>query len=102
MMPFRFLASAKHDLDEIVEYYNTEAAGQGDRFAAQVEKLTQNIQRFPSSYVAVSRRVRCASPEDFPYNLFYAVLGEEILVLSIGHQRRHPDYWKERLKDIHG
>lgn len=95
MKPVRLLAGARIELDEIVEYYDAESEGQGFRFAAQIEKLIRNIQRFPLSYVAVSQRIRCASTESFPYNLFYSVLSDEILVISIAHQRRRPRRWDD-------
>ncbi|EHQ04733.1 hypothetical protein Lepil_0021 [Leptonema illini DSM 21528] len=46
-------------------------------------------------YAAVSQRIRCASTESFPYNLFYSVLSDEILVISIAHQRRRPRRWDD-------
>jgi hypothetical protein len=32
----------------------------------------------------------------FPHTVRYEISGNEVTVLAVGHQRRHPRYWKLR------
>ena len=32
----------------------------------------------------------------FPYTVMYEVLGENVIVFAIAHQRRRPGYWQNR------
>ncbi len=42
------------------------------------------------------RRVNCPV---FPYYLAYFIRGEAILIATVAHSARHPDYWKKREVD---
>ena len=37
----------------------------------------------------------------YPYDLIYAVLAEEIVILAVAHHSRQPGYWQERLAGLH-
>jgi len=37
---------------------------------------------------------------DFPYTLIYKPKEDAVYILAVAHQSRHPDYWKERIKDV--
>jgi toxin ParE1/3/4 len=34
----------------------------------------------------------------FRYNVIYAVDGEEIVIVAVAHHRRHPGYWRGRIR----
>jgi len=36
----------------------------------------------------------------FPYTIFYAKIDTVIYIVAVAHHRQHPDYWKDRMKDI--
>lgn len=43
--------------------------------------------------------VRREGVDVFPYGVIYVVQGDEVIVLSYAHERRRPEYWKERLSE---
>ncbi|MBU1775437.1 MAG: type II toxin-antitoxin system RelE/ParE family toxin, partial [Gammaproteobacteria bacterium] len=33
----------------------------------------------------------------FPYSVVYRAKGEHIYIIAVAHQRRHPNYWSDRV-----
>jgi hypothetical protein len=42
--------------------------------------------------------VRRRAVTRFPYHVVYLETGTEIRILAISHDRRKPDYWKDRVR----
>ena len=37
--------------------------------------------------------------DKFPFTVYYRETEDGIHILAVLHQRRHPDYWRDRLRD---
>jgi hypothetical protein len=35
----------------------------------------------------------------FPFSVYYRVLPDDLQILAVKHDKRHPDYWRDRLKE---
>jgi len=97
-MEIRFLETAQIELDEAVEYYNSESYGLGDEFLLEVLKAIEHIRHFPKAWHPFSEDTRRCQLRHFPYGVIYQILNTEVLVIAIAHLHRKPDYWKERIK----
>ncbi|MBI5331078.1 MAG: hypothetical protein HZB71_10755 [Betaproteobacteria bacterium] len=74
-MNVRFLAEADIEFREAARYYEDKAPGLGSPVDDELRKF-------------VLRR--------FPYNLIYAVAGDEVVITAVAHHKRRPFYWGRR------
>ncbi len=97
-MKITFLKPAEKELDDAVEYYESEQEGLGIRFQAEVARSLSRIVRQPLSYQEIGKYSRRCLVHKFPYGVIfhYKVASEEILVVCIAHLHRRPDFWVSR------
>lgn len=97
-MNIAILASAERELDEAVEYYESQQFGLGTRFRNEVILALHRIQLHPQAYPLLSARARRCLVSRFPYGIIYQHKPEShlVLVVAIAHLHRKPDYWQSR------
>lgn len=97
-MNIAILASAERELDDAVEYYESQQFGLGTRFRNEVLLAFHRIQLHPLSYQVLSARARRCLVSRFPYGIIYQYKPESnlVLVVAIAHLHRKPDYWNSR------
>lgn len=78
-------------------FYETEAAGLGDRFTGELKAPLRRIVAFPRAWPPVEPPVRRALVNRFPYLVHYVADEETIVVLGVYHSKRRPISWKGRL-----
>lgn len=98
-MEIRFLEIAQIELDEAVEYYNSESSGLGDSFLLEVLNTIERIRRFPIAWHLFSSITRRCQLRRFPYGIIYQILNTEILIVAVANLHRKPDYWQGRIKE---
>ncbi len=97
-MIIRFLDVAQQELDEAVDYFNSESPGLGDDFLGEMLKALDRIGRHPMAWHPCSTRTRRCLLRRFPYGVIYTVTGEKILVIAVACLHRQPEYWQDRMK----
>jgi len=94
----RFLEIAEIELDQAINWYESQAPGLGNAFLIEVLSAADRIRRFPEAWHPLDEGVRRCRLSRFPYGLIYTVEQGEILVLAVAHLHRRPDYWRDRVK----
>lgn len=97
-MNVRFLAPAQKELDEAVEYYESQLPGLGIQFLSEIREAVENVKRFPHAWHRFSENTRRYRTKRFPYGIIYQFLDHEILIVAIAHLHREPGYWCDRAK----
>ena len=97
-MQVRLLEIAQIELDDSIEYYNTEYAGLGDEFLVEVLFALDRIKNFPQAWHPFTDITRRCLLRRFPYGIIYQILDTEILVVAVANLHRNPNYWKDRIK----
>jgi plasmid stabilization system protein ParE len=94
----RFLKPAEAELDDAIEYYESEQLGLGTRLRNEVLRSLARIAKHPVAYQVLSNRTRRCLIAKFPYGIIYqhSTETDEILVIAIAHLHRKPDYWSSR------
>ena len=92
----RLLISAEQEMFDAACYYELQAVGLGQDFLDTVEMLLRDIVDFPESWPIVLDDIRRRLIRRFPYSLLYRIDPDEIVVLAVMHQKRHPSYWLAR------
>lgn len=96
-MNVRVFAEAKTEISEAADYYEQQQNGLGRAFIEATHVAITQIQTMPQIGACIYKKARRVLLKRFPYAVIYTVHHNEIIVISVMHQHRHPDYWKSRL-----
>jgi plasmid stabilization system protein ParE len=94
--PIALLRAVQGDLRRAARFYENETPGLGRDFVAEVGHAFSLLEQNPEIGVQLRRGARRLLVRRFPYLIIYRNDSDRVLVLAIGHQRRHPDFWLGR------
>jgi plasmid stabilization system protein ParE len=94
-VPVRFLQIAEIELDEAMQWYESQAPGLGEAFLIEVLSAVNRVSLYPEAWHPLDEEVRRCRLNRFPFGLIYTVDNDDILVLAVAHLHRRPD---DRLK----
>ncbi len=98
-MNFRFLTPALSEISDASEYYENEVSGLGIDFIDEVDSTIHRILKYPRAWSKISDEFRHCNLRRFPYTIIYHQPQEnEVLIVSVFHQSRKPNSWKNNLK----
>lgn len=86
----------ERDLHEAGSWYEERRPGLRQAFLGAVETALSRIAENPQLYPAAHLDIRRAALQRFPYGVYYALIGNEIHVLAVVHDARHPSVWRRR------
>ena len=90
--------AVQRDVNEALAYYIQVAPSVVERFSTELDRrlvqILANPKRF--SFLTGHRELRRARLESFPYVVVYRECPEQVFVLTVRHERRHPDYGLRR------
>jgi toxin ParE1/3/4 len=95
-----FLPEADEEFREAALYYEDKSQGLGLAFLSQIKKTITRIRDNPQAASSVGSGVRRKLVPRFPYQIFYAIEGEVLILLAVAHQKRRPNFWKSRIKTM--
>lgn len=87
---FRFHPEARTELRESIRHYETEAAGLGAEFAAEVRQAIERARENPCASASSEAETRREVLQRFPYSLIYLVEGEQIFIILQSHSSEPP------------
>lgn len=96
MIPTAFHPAAEEELIKAATYYELQQADLGKRFLSTVQDSIQRIQINPTLYPLVHLDVRRCLTRTFPFGILFRIRPQQIEIMAVMHQHRHPDYWKNR------
>lgn len=96
-MKVTLAAEAQQELIEGARYYAREGGVElGQAFITEFERTKQLLAGFPQLGVVWRDSIRRLPMRRFPYGVVYCIVGSEIRVLALAHQRRRPGFWRAR------
>lgn len=98
-MRIRLSEAASNELDDACDWFERQQPGLGVRFRNDVREATLQIARTPLLFPVELNDVRRYVMNTFPYTLRYVLRGDEVWVMTVSHQHRHPDYWVDRIQN---
>ena len=98
-MKIRYLPEALAEYQATAAWYEEQSPGSGDDFVAAIERAETAIAARPATWpqwpgAGVGTR-RYLVPS-YMFAIAFRRRGDEIVILSVSHQRRRPGYWFER------
>lgn len=97
-MTFSFHPESEVEFTEAMDYYEGCEPGLGYDFSIEVFTSIQNIVNYPTAWPVIEEDVRRCLVNRFPYGIIYSIEQDGVFILAVMHLRRHPDYWKKRIK----
>jgi hypothetical protein len=98
MRKFRILPSARLEMLDASDFYDSKSEGLGERFLSEVDKGIAVIIEAPKRWPQPYRGFHRYRIDPFPHGIFYKVLKTEIVVVAVADLRRRPGYWLHRWK----
>jgi toxin ParE1/3/4 len=96
MIGYRFLPPAEEEMIEASLFYEARSQGLGFEFLDGVQRLIGLVREHPKLGQSVGGGFRRAVLRRFPFSLIYSEEPSEIVIIAVAHQKRRPDYWRER------
>ena len=89
---------AEKEIEEALEWYESERPGLGVELAVELEKTFRDLFQRPEAWPLWRPEYpyRKRPMERFPYVIFYRVTETEVRVLAVAHAKRKPGYWTRR------
>ena len=87
---------AEAEINEAATFLDFESTGLGRVFLDDVEHAIEVLLSYPEIAPIIKGRVRRKLLQKFPYSIIYSVVGNQIRILAVSHQRRRPFYWRHR------
>lgn len=84
-MEIGFLEIAQIELDETIEYYNSESPGLGDSFLLDALNAIEKIRHFSKAWHPFNSTTRRCQLRRFPYGIIYQTLDTEILIVAVAN-----------------
>lgn len=84
------------DIRAAIKHYTNESAQLGIDFSYEVERAVAWAAENPLAGAPLKRGARRVLLRRFPYQVIYRESPDHIVILAIGHHRRHPDFWLTR------
>ena len=97
MTRFFLTAIAQSDIRSAKRYYESQRPGLGKKFLDRVWERIERILAHPRAARIVEADFRKAKISKFQFYLYYYIDGDAIVIFTVLHERRHPDFWKKRL-----
>ncbi len=94
----RLLFPAEQEMFAAARFYELQVSGLGQDFLDKVELALRELVKSPERWPIVQDDTRRRLIRGFPYSLLYRIDPEEIVILAVMHQKRHPSYWLSRKK----
>ena len=92
----RLLLSAEQEMFDAARYYELQAQGLGQDFLDKVELALHDLANAPERWPIIRDDIRRRPIRRFPNSLLYRSDSDEVVVLAVMHQKRHPSYWLSR------
>ena len=86
------------DLEEAIDWYESETKGLGNHFLFELERCKNKIANNPQHYRIYHKDARRIILTKFPYKIFYRIREETVVVLGIHHGKRSKAFVNRRLK----
>ncbi len=96
MMNLTFHVEAEAEVMEAARYYESRSLGLGASFLDKIENTMEEILATPTTYPLISKEVRQKLIDRFPYSFLYVIEEDLIRVIAVAHQKRRPEYWRNR------
>lgn len=95
-VPVVLSAAAAIDIAEAYTWYEEQRPGLGTELLDNIDQTLALIGEGPHRYPVVMDGVRRALLRRFPYSVYFQIEPNQIWIVGVLHQHRHPLAWRRR------
>ncbi len=95
---FGFHPEARDELRAAIRFYESERSGVGQALLKETRAAISQLLEHPLSGPPEQFGTRAKILPRFPFKLVYLFEAGYVTIIAVAHQRRRPDYWKDRLR----
>lgn len=96
-MKVEYHPAVEAELKEISRYYEDRSPGLGTRFIDEFERQVLAVAAAPERWMVVAGDIRRCLMRRFPYVIYFRQVSQERLRITVvKHERRHPNFGRER------
>lgn len=95
-MRVQFHPAAERELTEAAVYYEHRVPGLGDRFIAEMQRISTLLADRPRLGPKIDEKHRRLALRQFPFSLIYRIDSDVLSIIAVAHKRRRPGYWQPR------
>lgn len=104
-MNFRVLTCVREEIVSAAMWFEVKAAGLGIEFLDLVEAELGKIEADPNSFPAwehnfLDAEIRRVILRRFEYVIYYQIVQEEVVVVSVSHGSRDYESWVKRIRHL--
>ena len=92
----QFHPKARAEFERSALFYDGKFPGLGLEFATEVQIAVAFAFSHPEAGAPVADGFHRVIVRRFPYSIVYRTQGEQLHIIAVAHQRRHPNYWNDR------
>lgn len=86
------------DIDEAIAWYETQKHDLGIDFLLRFYEVSNLLTEHPHLGPIVHEHFRRILMGTFPYAIYYAIEGDDILIIAVWNEKRSQKFLKKRLK----
>jgi len=95
-LPVTFRRAAHAEFIEAAAWYESQRPNLGVEFISEIDRCVALVAEQPQIYVVVYKGIRRITAKRFPYNVYFRVESQRIVVLAVFHGSRDPTIWQRR------
>lgn len=88
----------EEDVFNIIKWYNEQRENLGLEFYEVLLMMYDEICMQPLIFKCIFKQYRKTTTLQFPYNIFFRIDNDKIIVVGVFHQKRKPSLLRKRLK----
>ncbi|MEI6236219.1 MAG: type II toxin-antitoxin system RelE/ParE family toxin [Planctomycetota bacterium] len=92
-----FTSDADDDIAEAFKWYEQRGTGLGEDFLRRIDACVSGIKRYPTANRVVFDTFRRAHVRRFPFEIYYEINAEKVIIHYVFHTAQHPQKWRDRL-----
>jgi plasmid stabilization system protein ParE len=95
----RYIPEALAEYEAAAAWYDDQSPGAGDDFADAIERAELLLAETPRTWPrwpGARPGVRRYLIPGLLYSIAYEIVGDDVVILAVAHQRRRPGYWFKR------
>ena len=96
-MRLLYRPEARLDIEDATRWYEDQRPDLGRRLTDELITLLDRIRKTPLQFPLAGKGVRRGLLNRFPYAVYFLHEHDTVIVLSVLHQRRDPEVWKQRI-----
>ena len=87
---------ARAELRAARNWYDERSPLSAFAFAQTVQNAISRIRDAPNTFPLANHGTRKFVLQRFPFNIFYLIRKDGIVIVAVSHQKRRPGYWSSR------